>query len=160
MSDKQGRGGARPGSGRPRGAIDESTKLRIAAEKQLKDNVARVADRLLSAQLSVALGEQSLYVISYTGKGKDKKKRVDRVTDPETIVKWLKGELDESSSEEYYYLSTKPPSTRAIDSLFNRVFGKPQESVDLTSGGKPLPRPIMGGTSVPVDNSVQKDMQS
>ncbi len=154
------KGGARPGAGRPKGSMDESTKLRRDAEKVVKDNIAKVAKKLLSALLSKALGESSLYVMYYTGKGKDRKKHVDRITDPDIIMKYLKDDLEKGDNDEYYFISTKTPDTKAIEALFNRVFGKPKESMDITTDGNPLPVPIMGGTSVLANNSIQQDSEA
>jgi hypothetical protein len=39
----------------------------------------------------------------------------------------------------YYFLTTKEPNNMAIDSMFNRAFGKPTESHELTGkDGQPL----------------------
>lgn len=41
----------------------------------------------------------------------------------------------------------RPPDGRAIDSMLDRVFGKSQENLDLTTNGKDMPTPILGGIS-------------
>lgn len=46
---------------------------------------------------------------------------------------------------------------RAIDSLLDRAFGKADQSLDLTSKGKQLPTPILGGLSVQPDDRNKKD---
>lgn len=121
--NKSSWGGARPNSGRPVGSENAETKLRREAEKLMKDRIVRNTDALLNAQLALARGESSLYRIYYTGTGKDRKKHVDIVTDQETITAFLADEL-EDTDDEYYYIATKSPDARSIDSLLDRTYGK------------------------------------
>ena len=55
------------------------------------------------------------------------------VTNTETIEAYLAGEL-ENTNADYYFMSAKDPDNHAIDSLMNRVFGRPKESVDVSVG--------------------------
>ena len=136
-------GGARPGAGRPKGAVDPLTKKKQLAEKRLKSRVFRVMDKLLDQQLSLAQGVTHLFKIEET---KDAKGRVTNrehvmVTDPEEIKRFLDktnggygGTIDEGPDAEYYYVTTKAPDNRAIDSLLDRAFGRAPQAVEV--GGK------------------------
>lgn len=140
------RGGARPGAGRPKGSMDEDTKLRRNAERNYKERVAKLTDKLLDSQLAIALGESNLYRIKVVNKGKkNERKEVDIIEDPQVVKEYFLGEIKDTDAE-YYYISTKSPDSKTIDSLLNRTYGKPKESVDLTSGDKPIP--ILGATIV------------
>ena len=52
------------------------------------------------------------------------------MTDDDEILRYLMEEYDPSF--EFYYLATKEPNIKAIEDLYNRTFGKPKESVELT----------------------------
>jgi len=43
----------------------------------------------------------------------------------------------------------------SIKEVYDRMEGKPQQSVDMTTKGKELPTPILGGISKQNDNKVQ-----
>lgn len=46
---------------------------------------------------------------------------------------------------------------KEFQEIADRSEGRPKQSVDLTSDGKALPAPIMGGSSVHPDDSLQQD---
>ena len=48
-------------------------------------------------------------------------------------------------SATYYFITTKEPDNRAIDSILNRVFGKATDHIDVTSKGKKI-----GGVTIAV----------
>ncbi|MCX6822232.1 MAG: hypothetical protein NTW30_05660, partial [Candidatus Aenigmarchaeota archaeon] len=75
----------------------------------------------------VAKGLTFLYRITTTKKGI--KSKPELVRDTATIEAYLADELDEEE-DEYYFMSTKEPDTKAIDSLLDRVHGKPKQSID------------------------------
>lgn len=132
-SKVDGRGGARPGAGRPAGSMNATTLERMAVKKAFEDRVARNADKLFDAQFNLAKGEQYLMVKYETGNGKNKRTVTEVVDDPETIKAYLNGELDDE--DEYYYISTKPAVSVAIDSLLDRAFGKAQQKMELEHSG-------------------------
>lgn len=147
-------GGARPNAGRPRGSENEETRKKRVVEEEFKQRVLRSANKLISSQMNLAEGVQMLYVIEKTEKGANKKPRL--ITDPETIESFLAGEL-EDSTDEYYFITTERPDNRALDSLFDRVFGKSVNNIDVTSDGKQLPQPLLYGI---FDNDSNKEGNS
>lgn len=137
---KSKNGGARPGAGRPKGGMNESTKIRMAAKLEFQRRVAHHADQLFHSQFDLATGEKYLMVkhVDTDDKGK-RKVWVEMVTDVETIKKYIEdGGKSLNEGDDYYYMSTKPASNQALDSLLNRAFGKADENLDLTSGGEKI----------------------
>ena len=131
-------GGARAGAGRPKGSENEETKLRREAEQAYKIRVANHVDRIFNSQLDLAVGEKYLMVKRVEGEGKNRRTWVEIVTDPETIKEYLDDDgvsLNKDAGEDYYYMTTKPANNMALDSLMNRAFGKPKESIDHTTNG-------------------------
>jgi hypothetical protein len=124
-------GGARPGAGRPKGSMNDSTKTRMVAKQEFISRVAKNANRLFNAQFTKAVGEQFLMVRYTTGSGKDKKTHVDQVTDPELIKQFINDELNGADDDEYYYISTKPIDNMAIQGLLDRAFGRAAEKVTI-----------------------------
>ena len=147
-------GGARPNAGRPRGSENEETRKKRVVEEEFKQRVLRSANKLISSQMNLAQGVQMLYVIEKTEKGANKKPKL--ITDQETIEKFLAGEL-EGEPDEYYFITTERPDNRALDSLFDRVFGKSVNNIDVTSDGKVLPQPLLYGI---FDNNSNKENSS
>lgn len=141
-SDVKSWGGARPNAGRPKGSENEETRKKRVVEEEFKQRVLRSANKLISSQMNLAQGVQMLYVIEKTEKGANKKPRL--ITDQETIESYLAGELD-GDPDEYYFITTERPDNKALDSLFDRVFGKSVNNVDITSQGKELPQPLLYG---------------
>lgn len=145
------RGGARPGAGAPKGHRPKTLE-KLEALKLFKDRVVRLADRLANAQVSLATGLTFLYVIRTVD---GKRQKPELVEDQETIEAYLEGEL-EGLEDEYYYITTKEPNNQALDSLLNRTFGKPTESIELSGkDGKDLPTPILNvlvKPNVPADD--------
>lgn len=133
-------GGARPNAGRPLGSENEQTRKKRIVEEEIKQRVLRSANKLINAQMSLAQGVQMLYVIEKTERGANKKPRL--ITDQTIIEKFLAGELD-NEPDEYYFITTERPDNRALDSLFDRIFGKAVSNLDITSGGEELPQPIL-----------------
>lgn len=127
------RGGARPNSGRPKGSMDDDTKMRRNAEREYKRRVGKLTNKLLNAQLNNALGEASLYAVTYTGTGENRRKHVDIVTDNEVIKQYFAGDLDDIK-DEFYYIATKSPDNRAIDSILDRTYGKATVNVESPDG--------------------------
>jgi len=126
-------GGARPGAGRKKGGMNAKTKEAKIVEEELRNRVLKHANKILNAHLNVALGATYMYRIDETedSKGRKIRKHV-LVTDPDEI----QAVLDDTdgigtSGDDYYYITTDKPDIRAIDSLFDRTFGKPASKVEL-----------------------------
>lgn len=150
LEEKSSWGGAREGSGRPSGSTNKQTKERRAVEEAMKDRIMRSADTLLNSQMNLAQGVQMLYVIKTDDKGK--KEKPELVTDQPTIESYLAGELDEEQ-DEYYFITTERPDNRALDSLFDRTFGKARQNVTV-DGGEPMKITIEVAGSIAQKNGI------
>lgn len=140
---RTGRGGARPGAGRKKGKLEPQTIERHKVLEAFRIRVAKNADRLFDAQMSIAMGVSYLYRIKKDEKGNSKKPEL--ITDPMVISAYLDGDY-EDCQDEYYYISTERPNNQAIDSMLDRTFGKPDSKVDVTSGGKTILQPAIIST--------------
>lgn len=126
---KNTNGGRRDGSGRKLGGTNESTKLRNAAMKEFKSRVAKNASRLFNSQMALAEGTSYLFKITKLTEGEKTSRKAVIVEDPLEIIKYLNHELE--NPEDYYYITTKAPDNKAIDSLLDRTFGKSQQSIAI-----------------------------
>jgi len=136
-----GSGGKRKGAGRPKGAKSPRTIDALKVKQEVQDRIRKNANKLVNAQLSLATGIQMLFVIYTNSKGIRSKPEL--ITDQETIIRYLDGDLDLNTDEEYYFMTTRVPESRAIEDMLNRALGKPTENIDLTSGGEKIARPII-----------------
>lgn len=139
LKEKSKWGGKRPNSGRSKGSKNKNTIEQKKAEEALKQRILTSIDRLFNAQIALAEGVNYLYRIDETEDSKGKKTREHvLVTDPEEI----KEVLDDTegaggvSGENYYYITTKAPENKAIDSMLDRVFGKARQNIGLDGGEK------------------------
>lgn len=146
-NSSSGHGGARNGAGRKKGGMNFTTKKRLAIRKQFEDRIHHNADVLLNAALNKALGETYLMrkVTEKDSKGKVLRVYHEVVTDQQTIIDYLDGELegndslnDQFDDDNWYYMSTKPVDMVAVKELYDRAFGKALQKTDLTSGGDKL----------------------
>ena len=144
LKKKSNWGGKRKGSGRKEGGENQATKDKRTVEKELKQRIMRSKDSLLNSQMNLAKGCQFLFVIETIkfkkdGMWKEERKKPRIVEDQYTIEKYLAGDLD-SEKDEYYFMTTQKPDTRAIDSMFDRVFGKARQNIGLDGGeeGEPI----------------------
>ena len=133
--------------GRPKGRRSDATIEREVARKAYQQLVLERMRPLFESQMTLARGVSYLYRIEENAKGG---KEHVLVTDPDEIGDVL-SQMDEGVpgvfNDKYYYITTKTPENRAIDSMLDRVWGKSQQSIDLTTKGKELPQPIL--TNVP-----------
>lgn len=128
----------RKNNGRKAGSVNKATAEMKEAKKQFTERVNKNVDKLFNSQLDLAIGEKYLMVVRTIGKGAKARRETSIVTDPEMIMQYLDDESSLDDENEYYFMTTKPANNQALDSLLNRSFGKPQESVDVTSGGDKL----------------------
>lgn len=151
-------GGARPNAGRPKGSENEETRKKRVVEEEFKQRVLRSAQKLISSQMNLAQGVQMLYCIhtERDSKGNEKKDKPRLVESQSEIEAYLAGEYDDSE-DDYYFITTERPDNRALDSLFDRVFGKSVNNIDVTSDGKQLPQPLLYGI---FDNNSNKEDSS
>lgn len=123
------KGGRKPGSKNP------VTLEREEAMKQFKQRVTDATHHLLNAQMGLAVGSQYLFKIK-TFKGQ--KSDPILVKDQWELEAYLRGDFDDEeyktgNNTVYYFLTTKDPDNRALESLFNRTHGKPKESLELSN---------------------------
>lgn len=121
-------GGARPGAGRPKGKLSPKTIEKLAVKKAFEDRVAKNANSLFNAQITVAHGAQYLFKRYKVGKGWSK---FERVTDPEEMAEYLDGDFAEDKDRVYYMLTAEKPDVRAIDSLLDRAFGRAPQNLNI-----------------------------
>ncbi|MEW6126739.1 MAG: hypothetical protein AB1757_06850 [Acidobacteriota bacterium] len=114
------KGGKRKGAGRKKGSLNKTTLEKKAAEDQFINRVIQNVDKLFNAQISIAEGCSYLYRVDQIGEGSKKREEHVLVTDPEEIKAYLDGNTEDT----YYYITTKTPDNKAIDSLMDRAFGK------------------------------------
>ena len=98
-------------------------------EEVFKKRIALHSNKLLTSLLTSALGEQYLYKVQHAvdSKGKVIKTHV-KVEDPEEIQEYLDNPLAVEGSD-YMYITTKTPDTAAINSLLDRMMGRPTTKV-------------------------------
>jgi hypothetical protein len=125
-------GGARPNSGRPEGSLNKNTVEQKIAEEEIRQRVLRSKDQLINAQMNLAEGIQMLYKIVKDEDGK-KVGKPELVTSQIEIEEYLAGEYEGGDSD-YYFITTERPDNKAIDSLFDRVFGKAVQRVGNPDG--------------------------
>lgn len=123
--------------------------------KQLQQFVLQNVRPLFQAQLSLAKGISHIYRVSIGPKGG--RSEPELVTDQDELHEAIQaidvgggygdvaqddgGENEEAITHRYYFLSTKAPDNKAIDSLIDRAFGK---SVTRIAGGDGGPIQIQG----------------
>lgn len=134
MPSKPGR---KPGPGLPKGYKFQHTLERETARRHFEGRILAELDPLIDAQLDLSKG---LMVMFSREKDKDGKRtgRMYRVVNPEEMLELLNGKNDQGkdneNGEEYYYLSAKDPDQKMLDSLMNRVFGRPKETLEVQPG--------------------------
>ena len=133
--------------GRPKGKKSQATLEKEKVLAEMKQRIMRISQRLLDAQLTRAIGMTFLYkiekekIVGPKGGVSYRNKPPVRVTDEEEIRNYLdnkvalaNGDIEDESdrSATYYYMTASEPDTHAIDSMYNRTYGKPTQSVELT----------------------------
>lgn len=139
LNIKSTHGGRRIGAGRPIGSLGKATKEQKIIEDEFKNRILNNIHELLNAQMNIAKGSSYLFKVVETGEGKEVKREHVLVTSSKEISSFLDemqgadvGVVDDT----YYYITTKQPDNKALDSLIDRVLGKSRQTTDITSGGK------------------------
>ena len=122
------KGGKRKNAGRKKGSLGKKKLEEKLFLNELRQRVMRGMHKLITSQMNLAIGVQMLFVITTDKKGNRSKPEL--VTDQRIIEQYLAGELDDGN-DEYYFITTERADNRAIDSLFDRTFGKANLPVDL-----------------------------
>ena len=126
-------GGARIGAGRPKGGYNKETLEKKKVEKAMEKKIMRQVDVLLASQFNLAKGCAYLYkIIKETdSKGVKHKSKPILVTNKKEIEDYLAGEFEngDDGEEGYYFITTDKPDNLAINSLIDRVYGKPKQKI-------------------------------
>lgn len=130
-------GGKREHAGRKRGSKNVKTLERQKVLGEYQQSIMRSVDILFENQLKLALG------LIYYFRVDKRKKKVVRITEERTIRAYLEDRIRNNDRFEYYAFTVKEPDIRAAQSLLDRAFGKPSQSVDISSDSKPIP--LLGG---------------
>lgn len=150
---KRQKGGPQPGSGRPKGKRNAATLERDAIAKAMDQRYMALADKIVNAQATLALGQTFLYKIEKEWRTTGKKnkdgsmvgywfnKAPKQVSTQWEIEKYLgeiaenNGDLspDREEGDTYYFLTAKEPNNQALDSIINRFRGKPKETIDVNT---------------------------
>lgn len=126
--------------GRPKGVKNGKTLEKERILRALRDKIMRSADRLFQAQMVLATGMSYLYRIDkkkVTGPDdgvryvNEKPVQVVRQSEIEEYLMSLGEEGDATDQDDpeaaYYFITTVAPQNKAIDSMFDRTFGKPAQ---------------------------------
>ena len=120
-----GRGGARKGAGRPRGAtiangakVPAPTQAKAALLALWKAEVGRQFPDLVAAQIASARGITHMMARDDNGKWQS-------VTDPVKMAERL------NAGAEFYRLTAVAPSAQMMVSVMDRMFGSPKASLEL-----------------------------
>jgi hypothetical protein len=159
------RGGKRKGAGKPKGYKQPQTLEKLAVLSAFRQRVMTHADNLFNAQYSRAVGSVMIFRVDEEEGENGKKKRTHTlVTDPDEI----KQVLDENEGgagvvgESYYFVTEIPPDNKAIDSMWDRTFGKAQQSVLVEEANPELIRikQIMQAEADRKGISLKEEMQA
>lgn len=139
-------GGARSGAGRRAGSKNKATIEEGIVKHELRQRVLANVEGLISAQLTLAKGITHVFKVTIGERGG--RGEPELVTDQDELHEAIDlitagnayGEIQEEDGAltRYYFLTTKAPDNKALDSLLDRVFGKATFSMDITSGGQPI----------------------
>lgn len=123
--------------GRPKGKKNKATLEKEAILREYRQKVLESADILFGSQLHLARGQTYLYKIEKElqigpkGGKKYIKSKPKLVTEQWEIESYLMGHIvdgdaddDQDPDSTYYFLTTKDPDNRAIDSMLDRTFGR------------------------------------
>lgn len=137
--------------GRPKGVKNQATLEKEAVKKVVQQKILQAADVLFSAQLHVATGQTFLYKIEKEeikgprGGTSYKSLPPKLVTSQIEIENYLMGlidedEIDRGPAATYYYMTTKEPNTRAVDSMLDRALDKSTQPI---AGDKDNPLQVL-----------------
>ena len=144
LRDKKGRfkKGRPKTGGRKKESKNKKTIEREKALETYHQTMLQGLMPLVRAQQSSAKG---IVVVLRPGLVKNPKtKKLERtgelrqVKDPDEIERLFNLEEDEKVGENYHIVFAKDPNVKALQDIFDRVFGKAKEEIDLNIRGKEL----------------------
>lgn len=120
--------------GRVAGKVSPEKQELAERKKQMQHRIAENVDKLLNAQMKLAVGETMLFVRikERDEKGKVIRTFTERITKESTIKEYLDDPDILNDDDNYYYITTQPANNQAIANLLDRAFGRPKESVELS----------------------------
>lgn len=142
-------GGKRSGAGRKAGSKNKKTLGLIKEHEAFQQMVLENITPLFDAQLSLAKGISHVYRVSYGPRGgrsdpelvtnqdelHEAVQAIDAGGGYGDVVEDEGGENGEAITHRYYFLTTKAPDNKAIDSLVDRAFGKSVQRIAGHDGG-------------------------
>lgn len=128
--------------GRPKGKKSQATLQKEAILAAFRQKAMEAADVLFQSQMTLARGYSYLYkiekelIVGPRGGERWQAKKPELVTSQMEIELYLAGLVDEDEIETgpgatYYFIVTKDPNNMAIDSIFDRTFGKSVANVEI-----------------------------
>lgn len=120
--------------GRPTGRKNNATIEKEAARKAYEQMVLKNLQPIFRKQLWLAMGKTYVYRIDRHGKGSTLRIEHVLLEHPREIADALDilANHDPNGDEEgngFYYIVTKDPENRAIDSMLDRSIGKPVQKI-------------------------------
>ena len=123
LSEKRKLAGAKGGKAK-KGKKSLKTIERTEALRQYRERVSLLVDKLLNAQIELALGSSYLYRMNTNGKA-------TRVTDEDEIKAYFDGDFD-GDNETYHHTTVRDPKIEAVRDMLDRTFGRPTENLKVT----------------------------
>jgi hypothetical protein len=122
-------GGKRPGAGRKPGQSTKQALEKARTLAEVKTRIAQKADHLLNAELLEGLGS---FVVM---KADPETLEYTRVTDEDEIVRFIQEHKGANGKvgDKVYILAAKPGNYKSRQYLFDRAFGRPAQSVEVTT---------------------------
>jgi hypothetical protein len=122
-------GGIKKGTKRPH-TLEREAALKIYQQQILENLKPLIRSQLNAANGLTVMFQKKLLRNKKTGK-LERTGDLVRVTNPERVEELLNGDC---KGENYYYITIKDPNVKALEDLFNRVFGKPKETLEVDGG--------------------------
>jgi hypothetical protein len=142
-------GGSRSGAGRKPGSQNEKTLIIAKEHEALQQFILQNVQPLFLAQLALAKGISHVYRVSTGPRGG--RTDPELVTKPDELHEAIQaihagggyGDVEEDEggadgeaiTHRYYFVTTKSPDNKAIDSLLDRAFGKSVQRIAGHDGG-------------------------
>lgn len=114
--------------GRPRGVRNKIQLEKDIIKKQFDQRILSVTDSLFHSQVVTALGTWKMITMQKDSAGKI---QVTTINDTAIMQEYFETKV---CNQDYFLVEGTLPDWRAIESLHNRVFGKPKESIDVAVG--------------------------
>jgi len=123
---KKKKGGYMPGGGRPKGSKSKTTIEREQILEQIKATIAGRATKIVESQTVAAFGTHRVLRLTRDLEGK--------ITNSSIVFETSEIDRLISAGEygrDYIFASGADPDWRAGESLLNRTFGKPKDTLEL-----------------------------